>query len=87
MKPETAARFDRMPSDPDLGFEIKLLRTCVAELTGDLIRNGRQILQAMSVLLRAVQTRIKQAAGQSEAQQLLRRTAEQILGERERNDD
>ena len=87
MPPETAALFDRVSSDPDLGYEIKLLRTYISILTDDLKRNGRQILQSIVILIRAVQVRLKQGAGLAEIKQLLRKTGEQVLTEMEKRDE
>lgn len=87
MDPETAARFDRMSADPDLAYEIKLVRTYMAALTGDLIRNGRLIMQAMAALMRAVQIRLKQAAGQTDLERFLEETGAQVLTDLEQRDE
>ena len=87
MDPETAARFDRMSAEPDMAYEIKLVRTFIAALTGDLIRNGRLMMQAMAVLMRAVQIRLKQAAGQTDVERFLHEIGDRVLTDLEQRDE
>ena len=81
LPPDDLATYQEASAGADLGFEIRLIRTVLANLSQDPAKNHAALARTIHALLRAVYLQVKHAGDTDEMAELIQRVTDEVIEE------